>query len=183
MTSYTIPTVETKNLILRAPQKGDLPAMTTFFASDRSRMVGGPKTPLEAWRSLLGRFGHWAIMGYGGWHIVEKASGAFAGWTGIINAPGWDEPELGWVIFDGFEGKGIAFEAAMAARAYAAQHQGVNGPISYIAHENNRSRALAERLGATYEREGEVVGQRCQVWRHPKFEFSDTALTTERTGQ
>ncbi|WP_171126887.1 MULTISPECIES: GNAT family N-acetyltransferase [unclassified Ruegeria] len=183
MTSFTIPTVETDNLILRAPHQDDLPAMTAFFASERSRMVGGPKTALETWRSFMGRFGHWAVLGYGGWHIVEKASNAFAGWTGMINAPGWDEPELGWVVMDGFEGKGIAFEAAKAARAYAARHQGLNAPISYIAHDNDRSRALAERLGATYEREGEVVGTPCQVWRHPKLDISDPALTPERSAQ
>lgn len=183
MTTYTIPTIETERLVLRAPTLDDLPAMTAFFETERSKMVGGPKTALEVWRSLMGRFGHWATLGYGGWHIVEKATGRFAGWTGIINAPGWDEPELGWTILEAFEGKGIAYEAALAARSYSARHLGVQAPISYVAHANTRSRALAERLGATFEREGEVVGTPCQVWRHPALSTSDIALTTERTGQ
>ncbi|WP_377193121.1 GNAT family N-acetyltransferase [Ruegeria meonggei] len=183
MTSYIIPTVETERLILRAPHLDDLPAMTAFFETERSHLVGGPKTAMECWRSLMGRFGHWATLGYGGWHIVEKASGTFAGWTGIINAPGWDEPELGWTILDAFEGKGIAFEAADAARAYSARKLGVNSPISYVAHNNTRSRALAERLGATYERDGEVMGTPCQIWRHPRIDVKTPALTTERTGQ
>ena len=33
MTSFTIPTVETDRLILRAPHLDDLPAMTAFFAT------------------------------------------------------------------------------------------------------------------------------------------------------
>ena len=74
----------------------------------------------------------------------------------------------------------IAGHAAeeFVARAYAARHQGLNGVISYIAHANDRSRALAGRLGATYERDGELLGKKAQIWRHPQID-----LTTERTGQ
>ncbi len=179
MTSFTIPTVETDRLILRAPHLDDLPQMIAFYASGRSHMVGGPKDQLGCWSSLAGRLGHWALRGYGLWHLTEKASGAFAGWSGMINVPGWAEPELGWALMAEAEGKGLGFEAAQAARDYAARHQGLNGVISYIAHANDRSRALAERLGATLEIErAELLGKHAQIWRHPQID-----LTTERTGQ
>ncbi len=179
MTSFTIPTVETERLILRAPHLDDLPAMTEFFATERSHMVGGPKDALESWSSLSNRLGHWALRGYGLWHLTEKSSGAFVGWAGIIDVPGWAEPELGWTLMAEAEGKGLGFEAAAAARDYAARYQGLNGVISYIAHANDRSRALAERLGATLELENaELLGQSAQIWRHPQID-----LTTERTGQ
>lgn len=168
--SFTIPSVETARLILRAPHADDLPRMTDFFASERSHMVGGPKDPMECWQSLVSRLGHWALRGYGIWHLTERATGAFSGWAGMINAPGWDEPELGWALMADAEGKGLAFEAATAARDFATRHQGLGGMISYIAHANDRSRALAERLGATYEREGALLGKTCQVWRHPRLE-------------
>ncbi len=183
MTSFTIPTVETDRLILRAPHQDDLPAMTAFFKTERSYMVGGPKDELGSWDSLAKRLGHWALNGYGLWHLTEKSSGAFVGWAGMIFAPGWDEPELGWTLMEQVEGKGLGFEAAQAARHYAAQHQGLNGVMSYIAHANERSRALAERLGATYEREAELLGKKAQMWRHPLINVSDTALTSERIGQ
>lgn len=180
MTAFTIPTVETERLILRAPHLDDLPALTAFFATERSHMVGGPRDALESWGMLARRLGHWALKGFGLWHLTEKSSGRFAGGVGLIDAPGWDEPELGWTVMEDFEGKGFAYEAALAARSYAARHQGLNGLISYIAHENDRSRALAERLGATLERDNaELLGQSCQVWRHPKIDVS----TAERTGQ
>ena len=157
--------------------------MTAFFATERSHMVGGPKDAFESWKSLLGLVGHWAVRGYGCWNITDKASGKFAGWAGIIHAPGWDEPELGWAVMEEFEGKGIAYEAALAARTYAARHQGLNGVMSYLAHANERSRTLVKRLGATYEREGELLGKKAQIWRHPQIDISDTALTAERIGQ
>ncbi len=179
MTTFAIPTVETDRLILRAPHLDDLPAMIAFYASERSHMVGGPKDELGSWSSLSGRLGHWALRGYGLWHLTEKTSGAFVGWAGIIDVPGWAEPELGWTLMAEAEGKGLGFEAAQAARDYAARHQGLNGVISYIAHANDRSRALAERLGATLEIENaELLGLTAQIWRHPQID-----LTTERTGQ
>ena len=87
----------------------------------------------------------------------------------MIFAPGWDEPELGWAVMADAEGKGIAFEAVTAARTYVATHQGMTGVMSYIAHANDRSRTLALRLGASYEREGGLLGKTCEVWRHPKI--------------
>lgn len=163
-----IPTVETDRLILRAPHADDLPRMTSFFETERSHMVGGPLDAMGSWTSLVKRLGHWTLNGYGLWHLTDKATGAFVGWTGMIFAPGWDEPELGWTVMDEAEGKGFAFEAAHAARDFAARTQGLDGVMSYIAHANDRSMALATRLGAVYEREGELLGKKCQVWRHPK---------------
>ena len=166
----SIPTLETERLILRAPHADDLPRLTAFYATERSHMVGGPRDELETWDALAKRLGHWAIHGFGLWHLTERASGAFAGWTGMIFAPGWHEPELGWTVMEEAEGKGLAYEAVLSARAYAARHQGLNGVMSYIAHANDRSRALATRLGAAYEDEGELLGKRCQIWRHPRVE-------------
>ena len=184
MTSFTIPSAETDRLILRAPHKNDLPAMTAFFATERSHMVGGPRDASASWETLAKRLGHWAVNGFGLWHLTEKSSGDFIGWAGIIYAPGWHEPELGWALMEQAEGKGLGFEAAQAARAYAARHQGMNGVMSYIAHGNGRSRVMAKRLGATLENENaELLGQRCQIWRHPKIDVTSSALTAERTGQ
>ncbi|MEP2717557.1 GNAT family N-acetyltransferase [Pseudophaeobacter sp.] len=167
-----IPVLETERLTLRAPQLEDLKPMAAFFETERSHMVGGPRDAMGSYTSLVSRLGHWVLNGYGLWHIVDKASGAFIGWTGMIFAPGWSEPELGWTLFEEAEGKGYAFEAATAARDHAAKHQELNGVISYIAHANTRSMALAKRLGAVFECDGELQGKRCQIWRHPKMEIS-----------
>ena len=163
-----IPVLDTQRLTLRAPRKADLPTLTAFFDTERSHMVGGPVDATGAFTKLTARIGHWAVLGYGLWHIDSRENGDFLGWAGIINPPGWDEPELGWTLFAHAEGKGYAFEAARAARAYAAQAFKLDGLISYIRPDNTRSRALAEKLGATHERDGAVMGTPCQIWRHPK---------------
>ena len=163
-----IPVVDTPRLRLRAPKLSDLDAMNAFYATARSHWVGGPLEPLAVHRSLLSVYGSWALRGHGLWYIADRDSDTFLGWTGIIFAPGWHEPELGWTVMPEAEGTGIAFEAAAAARRFAAQHLGHDGVISYVDPANARSAALAQRLGATLEREDTFLDHDIHIYRHPK---------------
>lgn len=165
-----IPVIPTDRLILRGPQETDFEAFAAFAGSDRAKFVGGPYPRSRGWGGFLATYGHWALRGYGMWMVQDRASGGTAGRVGMIFNDGWDEPELGWHIYDGFEGQGIAFEAAQAARTYGAKHFDLDGVISYIDPANTRSVALADRLGARYERDGAVHGHPCHIYRHPKTE-------------
>ena len=171
--SVDIPTIETDRLILREARESDLDTLATFMASERSHFVGGPLDRANCWRLISGSLGHWLLRGYGMWYIHHKADDRVIGACGFIFREGWDEPELHWNMHDGYEGKGYAFEAARAARAYGAQHFNLNGVISYIDPVNSRSIALAKRLGATFERNGSLLGEDANIYRHPLI--GDTA--------
>ncbi len=163
------PVIETDTLVLRAPEGSDFETYADFMNSDRSHMTGGPLDRPAAWRTFASETGHWLLRGYGMFTVVEKASGRLAGQTGFWNPEGWLEVELGWRAFAGFEGKGIAFEAAHAARDYAYNTLGWGPLISVIAPENARSIRLAERLGATLERDdwSTPSGKPALIYRHP----------------
>lgn len=161
-----VPTLTTERLTLRGPAEADFDAMRAFGGSPRSAFIGASTDEFEVFRALLAGIGHWALRGYGFFTVVMRDSGEIAGRVGILNYRGWPEPELGWHVFDGFEGRGIAHEAAVAARAWAAKSHGLTRLISLIDASNTRSIALAKRLGATFERDAEVLGLRCQLWRH-----------------
>ena len=165
---HTAPVVETQDLILRGYREDDFEAFAAFGASDRAQFVGGPQTRWDSWRAFLAGIGHWHLRGYGMWMVEHRETGGIAGRVGIINQDGWEEPELGWHIYEGFEGRGFAYQACVAARSYAASHFGMNGLVSHIDAANTRSVRLAERLGAAFERDSELLGKPCQVWRHPK---------------
>ncbi|HEY0276346.1 MAG TPA: GNAT family N-acetyltransferase [Paenirhodobacter sp.] len=163
-----IPVIQTERLVLRAPSAEDLPEIYAFYASDRSRFVGGPCSREQAWRSLAMEIGHWALRGYGRWTVAEKATGATLGMVGIFNPEGWPEAEIGWDLFNGHEGHGYATEAARAARAYAYDTLGMGTIVSLTRTANAQSAAVAQRLGATLE--GTFRHERygmMNVWRHP----------------
>jgi RimJ/RimL family protein N-acetyltransferase len=170
MTTLTlhIPEVKSGDLILRTICEDDLDQLAAFYAGTRSQFVGGPLSRADCWRLIAGNLGHWALRGFGMWVIADRGTGNPLGVCGFIFREGWDEPELGWQVWDGYEGRGIAYRAAHAARTHGAAHFGLDGVISYIDPANTRSQALAERLGARFERDGTLLGTPCQVWRHPK---------------
>ncbi len=165
--ALSIPVIETERLILRGPAERDFDAFAAFAASERSHFVGGPYPRFRSWGAFLATFGHWALRGFGMWMVEHRESGATAGRIGMIFNDGWPEPELGWHIYDGFEGQGLAYEAATAARDYAARHQGLDRVISHIDPDNTRSLALARKLGARFERDGILIEWPMQIWRHP----------------
>ena len=162
-----IPVIETDRLILRGPSDADLPAFAAYFATPRADWTGGQRNDIDSYRMLMTLAGHWHMRGYGLWVLEHRPSGATAGWAGILNHLDWPEAELGWTVFDGFEGQGLAHEAAQAARAVAASKLGVRAPISLIRPGNARSAALARRLGAQVERQTDFHGGPIDIWRHP----------------
>ena len=163
-----IPTLETARLTLRALSQDDFPALAEFYASDRSKFVGGPQRPDQAWRSLAGEIGHWTLRGYGRWAVEEKATGKFCGVVGLWNPEGWPEEEIGWDLMNGFEGKGYATEAAKAARDYAYGTLGWTTAISLVADGNDGSAGVAKRLGAEWEsRFDHAMFGPMNVYRHP----------------
>lgn len=164
--TLTIPVLTTGRLTLREPREADFPTMLTFNDSPRAAFVGGGGDRQKVWRNLLANIGHWALRGYG-FYSVDTKAGDFVGRIGVIYHDGWDEPELAWHLFDGFEGKGYAMEAALAARADYHARITRQPPISYIDVTNTRSEALAKRLGAIIERDLNDDEGHHHVYRHP----------------
>lgn len=166
--SLPIPRLETERLILRGYVQGDFEPLADFFASDYSTGFGGPDTRENAWRWMASNLGHWVLHGYGYWHIERKDTGAHCGLVGLWNPEGWPEPELGWVIYEPHARQGFAKEAALCARDYAYDTLGWTTLTSNIVPGNTASQALAESLGAVYERTyiNPTMGED-RLFRHP----------------
>ena len=144
-----IPTLHTDRLTLRAPKQSDYEPYVAFRLSDRAASVGGPYTRPQAFNQFCELIGHWTIRGFGRWIIADRTTDEAYGTTGIYHPEDWPQPELAWSLFENGEGKGIAFEAARAARTYAFETLGLTRLISLIDPANTRSIALARRLGCT----------------------------------
>ncbi len=167
--SLNIPRLETDRLILRGPEAADFEPLCAFLLDPvRSEGFGTEENRSDAWRWFALNIGHWALHGYGYFTIEMKETGEAAGISGIWNPEGWPEPEVGWVVFDGYEGKGIAYEAATRARDWAYTDLGFTTITSNIVPGNTRSVALAERMGAWLERSYDNVHMGAEMlYRHP----------------
>ena len=164
-----IPVIDTPRLRLRGPEAADFDTFAGFMASPRAACVGGPVPRAQAWRSFGHLAGHWLMRGYSMFIIADRDGGAPLGMAGPWFPEGWPEPEIGWSIWAAeAEGKGVAFEAATAARHWAYDALGWTTAISLIVDGNARSEALAARMGCVLEGEftHEVYGK-SRIFRHP----------------
>jgi len=163
------PLIRTAHLRLRPYRQADMDPLWSFFQSDRAKWVSAPRNQSHFWYGFASEVGSWDLMGWGGWS-VETADGQLAGQVAVTQPPHFAELELGWIMLDGFEGKGIAFEAATAARTWAFRDYGAETLVSYISRDNARSIALATRLGATRDDTAKRHDEDDVVYRHPRPE-------------
>jgi RimJ/RimL family protein N-acetyltransferase len=163
-----VPVLETERLRLREWREADLSAFADFWADEvTARFVGGTCARDDAWRRMAMYIGHWGLRGYGLWALEDKTSRQWAGWCGPWSPEGWPEKEISWALAKAFHGRGYATEAARHARAFAYRELGWPTAVSYIAAENAASRRVAARLGAIFERHGELRGHPVGIYRHP----------------
>jgi RimJ/RimL family protein N-acetyltransferase len=128
----------------------------------------GRRDRAGAWKEFSAVAGQWLLRGYGGFSIEDRASGGYLGEVGVFHEDRYPEPELGWMVVAAAEGRGIAHEAALAARRWAYRALGLATLVSYIDPRNARSIRLAERLGASRDDAApRPEGERCLVYRHP----------------
>ena len=161
------PLIRTANLRLRPYREADMEPLWDFFQSPRAQWVSAPKNRSHFWYGFASEAGSWDLMGWGGWSI-ETADGDYAGQVAVTQPPHFAELELGWILLEGFEGRGIAHEAAIAARNWAFRDFEADTLVSYISRDNARSIALAERLGAVRDDDAIRHSDEDVVYRHPR---------------
>ena len=103
----------------------------------------------QAWAQMAGWLGQWALRGSGHWALEDKATGAFVGRAGTHRPERHDWPglEVGWTLHPDHWGKGYATEAGARSVQYAFDVNGVDELVSCILPDNERSSAVARRLG------------------------------------
>jgi RimJ/RimL family protein N-acetyltransferase len=163
------PTLHTERLTLRMPNMSDYPAYAAFMGSARSAYMGGPFDAFGAWALFCHDVGQWDLFGVGGLMIDLARTGETVGSVGINQGPLFPEPELGWFLYAGHEGKGFATEAAIALRDWAKTQGSLQTLVSYMDAENAASARVAHRLGAALDpaaqrQEGDETDL---VYRHP----------------
>ena len=145
-----IPTFTTDRLTLRPMTFADWPAYLGLWSTDRSRFMGGPLDRDAAWGAFCQDHAQWSLFGHGAL-MMDLADGTCVGQVGINHGPLFPEKELGWMLYDGYEGNGFAYEAAQAMHRWAFGTLGLATLVSYVDPENHASAALARKLGGVLD--------------------------------
>ena len=164
------PTIDTQRLTLRQHRIEDFDAYAALWASERAIYMGGPLDRRGAWNWFTSDVAQWALFGFGAW-AVDMRDGTNIGQVVLQKPDHFPEVEIGYVLYDGFEGQGFMIEAVEAARGYAYADLGMETLVSYIDPKNTRSVALATKLGAQRDATAALpVGETeddTHVYRHP----------------
>lgn len=161
--------LETERLLLRQWTQTDFDVYAAYYENEETaRFVGGQMTRDRAWRHMAAIVGHWVLKGFGLWAVEEKSSGKLVGCIGLWEPEGWPELEVGYWLVKEAHGKGYATEAAIKARDHAYEVLGAKTLVSYIDPDNEPSKRVAEKMGATLEEVVELLdlGPHC-IYRHP----------------
>jgi RimJ/RimL family protein N-acetyltransferase len=113
------PMIRTARLVLRPYRLEDFPSLLALYETDRSAFIGGRLSTRQVWDGFMNCIGQWPVLGLGGWAVEETVSGMLVGEVAVHCPVDYPETELGWLLFEGFEGRGYGHEAALAARHWA----------------------------------------------------------------
>lgn len=147
--------IETERLILRPHGLDDF-EQSFALTSDPEvlRYLGvPPPTREEAWHRLLRYAGHWQLLGFGLFVVIDKASGALIGETGLADfhrglGDRFDPyPEAAWMFAMSAHGRGFATEAAAAVHHWHDAKCGNARTVCIINPDNHASLRTAAKLG------------------------------------
>lgn len=161
--------LETARLRLRQWREEDVDPFHAFYLDPQSAAIYGADIKRhDVWRRVATIIGHWQLRGFGLWALEDKASGSFAGYSGLWYPSEFGNVEVGWGLAPAFRGKGLATEAARRARDYGYDVLDVDTLVSYVLPGNMPSKRVAERLGARPAGTFELQGREHTVFRHAR---------------
>lgn len=160
------PTLTTARLTLRPMRPDDFPAYAALMASPRAAYMGGPYDTATAWGLFCHDAGCWALFGHGALMMDLSADGETVGQVGLNAGPLYPETELGWMVYEGHEGRGYATEGAATLRDWAFDTLGLDTLVSYADPANTASHAVARRLGAVEDKTAPRQAPEDMVFRH-----------------
>ena len=142
--------IDTERLVVRQFESSDVDALHAVCSDPevvRFVDVGEPlsRDQCELWieRSLA----NYESRGYGAAAVIERATGAFIGYAGIVYAPDRTEPEIIYAFEKAAWGRGLASELVPPLVRFGLIDCGLPLLLATIAGENTPSRRVVEKCG------------------------------------
>lgn len=163
---------ETERLVIREIIPADAPG---FFEMDSNPKVhtylgNNPVKNIEESRQVIkGAIQRYEDDGISRWTMIEKATGDFVGWTGLLLMKEKindhiDYYDLGYRLVEKHWGKGYATESAIASLKYGFEIMNLENIYAVAAVGNTASIHVLEKAGL---KRGKIV----EAWGHDHYWF------------
>lgn len=140
----------TQRCWLRETTEADVDSFWNMYqASELTRYTEKLYPDLEAERSYVREYRKriYPFYEFGVWTVLDRNSGEIVGRAGLSVREGYDLPELGFVISDKWQGRGLATEVCRGILKYAEELLGFTR-IQVLVHEDNAvSLHMCRKLG------------------------------------
>jgi [ribosomal protein S5]-alanine N-acetyltransferase len=159
--------LQTERMVLRLMEMADVDDLIGIFSDPVAmRYYPSTKSRQEAQEWVRRVQESYRDRGFGLWVAVLEDSGEFVGQCGLTvqEVERKNEVEIGYLFLRKFWGRGLATEAARAARDHGFNTLGYERLVSLIDPGNLASRRVAEKVGLTLEKEVEKWGKRICVY-------------------
>ena len=139
--------IETARLVLRPLQVEDVDDLVALQTTPEVTRFLSFLDREQALARLEEEQRDWLEFGYGLMAILDREGGGFIGRTGLKYWAEFDETEVGWALDPRYWGRGLATEAGRACADWGFRNLKVPYLTSMIRPDNDRSVAVARRLG------------------------------------
>jgi RimJ/RimL family protein N-acetyltransferase len=151
--------IDTERLLLRDWQESDLAPWTAMNADPEVREHLGPLLGTQGAAASVRRFqDDLNRNGFGFWAVEVRVTGEFIGFAGldpVDDGMACAGVEIGWRLARSAWGHGYATEAALAVLEYGFTTMGLAEILAISTPANQRSRAVMQRIGMTYDPDGD----------------------------
>ena len=154
-----VPAIVTERLLLRPLIESDVDELVALHEDAESRRFLGALDREEALRRVRVSEHEWRERGHGRAAIVDRESGRFLGRSGLKYIALFDEVEIAWALHRDVWGQGYATEAARAWIDWGFAALDAPYFTAMIEPQNERSLAVATRLGMTRLRDDVIIGR------------------------
>lgn len=165
---------ETERCIVRESVAEDAEAFFSIYKEDGvKRFVREQYDTIPETREALQDYidHHYRFFEFGLWTVLDKATGEVIGRAGFSVKEEADYPDLGYLITEKRQGKGIATEVCKALVRYAETELEFEKMLIFAEKENPASVKVAEKLGFVHGGQAVIDGIACE-----KFEYDNKEL-------
>ncbi len=144
---------ETARLRVRYLDEADLATMLVICSDPVVMRYMGSGEPLTADETALWIHrsqANYADHGYGCMAAISKEDGGFAGFCGLVTAPGHSDVEIIYALARPYWGRGLAAEMAGAMLDFGFAQCGLPAILATIDPRNTASVRIVEQLGMTF---------------------------------